>query len=52
MTIRVSVLEEVFSANDQLAESNHQLLGGAHVFGLNIMASPGAGKTSLITRTI
>jgi hydrogenase nickel incorporation protein HypB len=50
--VRVSVLEEVFSANDQLAEGNRRCLNDARVFALNIMASPGAGKTSLITRTI
>ncbi len=50
--MRVSVLEEVFSANDQLAESNRRRLDEAGVFGVNLMASPGAGKTSLITRTI
>ena len=52
MTMRVSVLEEIFSANDQLAESNRRRLDEAGVFGVNLMASPGAGKTSLITRTI
>jgi len=52
VTERVLVLEEVFSANDQLAEINLRQLAEAHVFAVNIMASPGAGKTSLITRTI
>jgi hydrogenase nickel incorporation protein HypB len=52
VTVQVSVLEEVFSANDQLAEENARWLAEAHVFAVNIMASPGAGKTSLIARTI
>ena len=52
MTERVLVLEEVFSANDQLAETNLRRLTEAHVFAVNIMASPGAGKTSLIMRTV
>ena len=40
------------SANDRLAEENHALLTAAGVFSLNLMASPGAGKTSLIERTV
>jgi hydrogenase nickel incorporation protein HypB len=40
------------SANDQLAAANRARLDEARIFGLNVMASPGAGKTSLITRTI
>jgi hydrogenase nickel incorporation protein HypB len=52
MTIRVSVVEDILSANDQLAQANRQRLDAAGVFALNLMASPGAGKTSLIERTI
>jgi hydrogenase nickel incorporation protein HypB len=40
------------SANDQLAAANRVRLDEAAVFGLNVMASPGAGKTSLIARTV
>ncbi len=52
MTTRVPVVEQILSANDQLAESNRARLDTAGVFAINLMASPGAGKTSLITRTI
>jgi hydrogenase nickel incorporation protein HypB len=52
MTIRVPVVEEILSANDQLAAANRERLDAAGVFAINIMASPGAGKTSLITRTV
>jgi hydrogenase accessory protein HypB len=40
------------SANDRLAEANRARLDAARVFAVNLMASPGAGKTSLILRTI
>jgi hydrogenase nickel incorporation protein HypB len=40
------------SANDRLAASNRERLDAAGVFAINLMASPGAGKTSLITRTV
>jgi hydrogenase nickel incorporation protein HypB len=49
---RVSVVEEILSANDQLALSNREAFDAAGVFAINIMASPGAGKTSLILRTV
>ncbi len=48
----VPVVEEILSANDRLAAQNRQLLDDAAVLGMNIMASPGAGKTSVILRTI
>lgn len=50
--MRVSVIEEIFSANDQLAIANRERLGAEGVFAINLMASPGAGKTSLIMRTV
>lgn len=52
MTERVSVVEQIFSANDRLAEENHRKLDAARVFSINLMASPGAGKTSLIEQTV
>lgn len=50
-TIQVSVVEEILSANDQLAVQNQRLLDDAGVFAINIMSSPGAGKTSTIVAT-
>jgi len=52
MTKRVSVVEDILSANDQLAAANRAGLDAAGVFAVNLMASPGAGKTSLITCTV
>src|SRR3990172_9925056 len=51
-TTRVPVVEQILSANDRLAEQNRARLNAASVFAINIMASPGAGKTSTILRTI
>lgn len=48
----ISVVEKIMSANDRLAEENRRRLDAAGVCGLNLMASPGAGKTSLIERTL
>jgi len=52
MTERIPVVERILSANDKLAEENQSHLDAANVFGINLMASPGAGKTSLIEQTL
>jgi hydrogenase nickel incorporation protein HypB len=52
MAKRIQVVEKILSANDRLAEDNQQKLDQAGVFALNLMASPGAGKTCLIEHTI
>lgn len=52
MTTTIPVVERILSANDRLAAQNRAQLDAAGVFGVNIMASPGAGKTSVILRTI
>jgi len=51
-SIRVPVVEKILSANDQLAFQNRQFLKSKGVFSINMMASPGAGKTSIILQTI
>ncbi len=52
MPERVEVAERILSANDRLAEENRACLDSAGLFSLNLMASPGAGKTSLIERSV
>jgi hydrogenase nickel incorporation protein HypB len=49
---RIPVVEKILSANDRLADENRALLDAAGVFAINLMASPGAGKTSLIEQTV
>jgi hydrogenase nickel incorporation protein HypB len=49
---RVSIVENILNANDQLASVNRARLDQAGVFAINLMASPGAGKTSVILKTI
>jgi hydrogenase nickel incorporation protein HypB len=49
---RVEVVEKILSANDRLAADNRATLDAARLFSLNLMASPGAGKTSLIEQTL
>ena len=51
-TKTVSVVENILSANDRVAQENRKLLREQGIFAINIMASPGAGKTSVILQTI
>jgi hydrogenase nickel incorporation protein HypB len=46
------VVEKILSANDMVALENRKLLDEHGVLAVNVMASPGAGKTSLILHTI
>ena len=52
MSQRIPVLEKILSANDRLALENQSRFDAARVFAINVMASPGAGKTSLIEQTV
>ena len=51
-TTRVPVVEKILDANDQVAVFNRDRLDSSGVFSINMMASPGAGKTSVILQTI
>jgi len=50
--MKVKVLQNILDANTQMAQKNQRLLDNHRILALNIMASPGAGKTSLILKTI
>ena len=52
MPQRLNIKEEILSANNRLADINRETLDNAGVSALNFLASPGAGKTSLIERTV
>lgn len=49
---RIPIVEKILNANDQVAEINRQTFNDSHVLSINMMASPGAGKTSFILKTI
>ncbi len=51
-TSTVRVVEKILSTNDRLAQLNRDKLSALGVLGINLMASPGAGKTSFILETI
>lgn len=52
MPHRIAVVENILSANDRMAQKNRQSFDAAGVFAINIMASPGAGKTTFIIKTL
>lgn len=51
-TKKIPVIERIMGANDEVALDNRKLLDEHNTHAINIMASPGAGKTSLIVSTI
>jgi hydrogenase nickel incorporation protein HypB len=50
--MEIKVIKDILGANDQIARKNRQLFDKNRVFVVNVMASPGAGKTSVIMETI
>ena len=49
---RVEIRKKVLSANDQLAAEIREDLAGRGIFSLNLISSPGSGKTLLLEKTI
>lgn len=50
--MEIEVLEGVFDANEIIAKENRALLDERGAYMVNLMASPGAGKTSFIMKTL
>lgn len=49
---KIEVIQNILEANETIASRNQQLLDKHKVFAINIMSAPGAGKTSLILKTL
>lgn len=50
--MQVKILQDILSANERIAMKNRCLFDEKGIFAINLMSSPGAGKTSLILETI
>ena len=50
--MEIKVLQDILSANDAIASRNQSLFNKHGILTINVMSSPGAGKTSLILQTI
>ena len=48
----IEVKESIFAENDRQADALRRKLKGEKTFLLNLMSSPGAGKTTTLCRTI
>ena len=48
----VQIEADILAKNDAFARENRRLLADRRIFAVNVMSSPGAGKTSLLVRTI
>ncbi|GAB4364785.1 MAG: hydrogenase nickel incorporation protein HypB [Methylohalobius crimeensis] len=48
----LQVEKDLLAKNDRYAEANRQWLAERGILALNLVASPGAGKTSLLVRTL
>jgi hydrogenase nickel incorporation protein HypB len=50
--MEIKVVKDILDANERLAQRNQKLLDSNKLFAVNLMSSPGAGKTSLILQTL
>jgi hydrogenase nickel incorporation protein HypB len=49
---RITILENLLSENDRVADDNCRQLAASGVSAVNLMSSPGAGKTTLLRKTL
>ncbi len=50
--MKVKVATKILEANDRIALENRKVFDRAGVFVINLMSGPGAGKTSLLEKTL
>jgi hydrogenase nickel incorporation protein HypB len=50
--MKISVVQNILEANRRIAEENRRLFSQNRLLVINLMSSPGAGKTSLLEKTI
>jgi len=50
--MKISVVKNILEANDRIAQENRAIFDEKDLLVFNLMSSPGAGKTSLLEKTI
>ena len=50
--MKIKVVQNVLDANDRIAAENRSLFDDKNIYVFNLMSGPGAGKTSLVEKTI
>ena len=51
-TRKIKIVRKVLDVNDTIAKQNRHLFAESRVFVLNLMSSPGSGKTSILEKTL
>jgi hydrogenase nickel incorporation protein HypB len=50
--IKINVVRNILAANNQIAAETRRDLEARHIVSVNLMSSPGAGKTAILERTL
>ena len=50
--MKLKVVTKILDANDRIATENRRLFDEAGLFVINLMSAPGAGKTSILEKTL
>lgn len=50
--MKIPVVRNILEVNDRIADQNREIFDRSNLFVINLMSSPGAGKTSLLEQTI
>ncbi len=50
--MKVPIVRNILEANDRIAGQNREMFAQSKVYVMNLMSSPGAGKTSLLEQTL
>ena len=50
--MKIQVVKNVLDANDRIARENRALFDAKGIYVINLMSAPGAGKTTLVEKTI
>jgi len=50
--VKIPVVKNVLDANDRIAQENRALFDAKGIYVINLMSAPGAGKTTLVEKTI
>jgi len=51
-TKEIKIVRKVLDVNDTIAHQNRELFRGKGVFVINVMSSPGSGKTAILVKTL
>jgi hydrogenase nickel incorporation protein HypB len=49
--MKINVMTDILEANDRIAVANHEIFNKSRNLALNLISSPGSGKTSLLEKT-